>query len=233
MSTIKEFTYSYGELAIEVNEISRLLGYPHGILPDPFSEYVAEAISLAEGLCQIRGAVYFSDEVRFPETKDRILIANTEFAIGKKIGKELLHSESVALFICTAGKKISELSGQLLMGEHPVLGYVYDVLGSIIADSAAEKIHQEIKKLVAIDDLLVTNRYSPGYCQWKVDDQHPLFSLFPEKCCGISLTDSALMHPVKSVSGIIGIGKDVKYRQYTCDLCSLTDCFYRNRPKEK
>jgi hypothetical protein len=66
-----------------------------------------------------------------------------------------------------------------------------------------------------------------------VADQHKLFSFFPENCCGVSLTESALMHPIKSVSGIIGLGKEVRYREYTCNLCGLAECFYRNRNMEK
>jgi hypothetical protein len=65
-----------------------------------------------------------------------------------------------------------------------------------------------------------------------VADQHKLFSFFPANCCGISLTDSALMHPIKSVSGIIGLGKEVKFREYTCDLCSQVECFHRNHQQK-
>jgi len=56
----------------------------------------------------------------------------------------------------------------------------------------------------------ITNRYSPGYCGWDVTEQHKLFQLMPENYCGIKLTPSALMDPVKSISGIIGIGKMLK-----------------------
>jgi hypothetical protein len=35
------------------------------------------------------------------------------------------------------------------------------------------------------------------------------------------------MEPVKSISGIIGIGENVRRRPYTCNLCDLKDCIYR------
>ena len=76
--------------------------------------------------------------------------------------------------------------------------------------------------------LKITNRYSPGYCGWDVSEQKKLFKILPEKFCGIELTDSCLMHPIKSVSGIIGIGKSVKFNEYTCNLCDEADCLYRN-----
>lgn len=226
---IRKFTYSFSQLAINPSEIAVLLGYSDEILPEPFAEYLTETIRKAETFSDICGAVFTTDQVRFSESKDRIVVNSLEFITGKTVAKELRNSESAALFICTAGQEISELSRSLMCGDDPVLGYVYDVLGSVIVEAAMDKIHQEIKEMAASNGQLITNRYSPGYCHWSVADQHKLFSLFPQNFCGISLTDSALMSPIKSVSGIIGLGKDVKYREYTCELCRLTDCFYRNR----
>lgn len=228
---IKQYSYSFSDLAINPLDLAVLLGYLDGKLPEPFSGYVADALRKAETLCNIRGAVFLSDHVQFSEKEDRMIVGGLEFNIGKTIGKELRNSETIVLFIGTAGEKISEISRNLLAGDDPVLGYVYDVLGSLTVEAAIDQIFQEIRKMAESSGQLATNRYSPGYCHWSVADQPRLFSFFPENCCGISLTDSALMYPIKSVSGSVGIGKDVKFREYTCDLCNLTDCFYRNRHK--
>jgi len=40
------------------------------------------------------------------------------------------------------------------------------------------------------------------------------------------------MKPVKSVSGIIGIGRDVKYAPYQCHACEDKNCIYRNRKRQ-
>jgi hypothetical protein len=230
---IKEFSYSFDQINVNPRDIHELLGYADADLPEPFSEYLAEAMKKAETLSDLRGAVYTAKDIRFSEEKDKIVIEGVDFVVGRIVAKELRHSESIALFVCTAGKEISELAKDLLLGDDPVLGYVYNVLGSLTVEAVADKVHQEVREIAVLAGELITNRYSPGYCQWSVGDQHKLFSYFPDKCCGISLTDSALMQPIKSVSGFIGIGKGVKFRKYTCDLCSLTDCFYRNRTKEK
>jgi hypothetical protein len=79
----------------------------------------------------------------------------------------------------------------------------------------------------------ITNRYSPGYCGWDVSEQHKLFRLIPDNFCGIRLTESALMDPVKSNSGIIGIGESVKMNPYTCSLCDLKECAYRKVREKK
>lgn len=228
-----EYSFSFNELAVNSSDVAILLGYPDGILPEPFAVYLSDAMKKAESFCDIRGAIHYINNIHFPEEKGLLNVLGTVFTVGKIVAHELRNSESVVLFVCTAGKEISDLAQNLMVGDNPVLGYVYDVLGSVTVEAVSEKIHQEIREMANSSGELITNRYSPGYCQWSVADQHKLFSFFPDNCCGINLTNSSLMYPIKSISGIIGIGKKVKYRQYTCDLCNLTDCFYRNRHKEK
>lgn len=224
---IYEFNYSFSELPLNKDNLYSLLGFDEGVLPEPFDEYVSEAIKFAEELCKIQGAFCIADNVEI-QSDNRVLIVNEiEFHIGKTIAKELRNLTKIAFFICTAGTPISQNSQKLLKGENPVLGYVLDLIGSLIVEGATDKLQQEIKRIAAGMNMEITNRYSPGYCNWSVADQHKLFSFFPPSCCGISLSDSALMSPIKSVSGIIGLGNHVKFREYTCDLCSQTDCIHR------
>jgi hypothetical protein len=41
------------------------------------------------------------------------------------------------------------------------------------------------------------------------------------------------MQPVKSVSGVIGIGTDVKFMPYTCKFCDMKDCIFRKHKEAK
>ena len=230
---IRPITYSFSELTIDKVNLSAMLGFPEGNLPEPFDLYVAEAFQEAEMICDIQGAYCFTKTIEFGAGNGQLIVDGLEFEIGKTIAKELRHSENLALFICTAGSRISQLSQELLTGENPVLGYIYDVLGSMIAEAATDKLQLEIQKIANEQGSAITNRYSPGYCKWSVADQHKLFSFFPENCCKISLSESALMYPIKSVSGIIGVGANVKFREYTCDLCNQNECFQRSHRRIK
>jgi len=219
---------TFGELTLDRNYLSSVLGFADGILPEPFDKYVEEAFEKAESLSNISGAFCFAKKIEFTNNNSHIKVDEIEFGIGKTVAKELRNATSVVFFVCTAGEGISHSSKELLKGDNPVMGYVMDMLGSMIVEAATDLLQNKIKEIADKDGLLITNRYSPGYCNWNVADQHKLFSFFPPNSCGINLTDSALMFPIKSVSGIIGIGKDVKYRQYTCDLCSQVNCFHKN-----
>jgi hypothetical protein len=108
-----------------------------------------------------------------------------------------------------------------------VLSYIVDTIASVTEEQTTDVLHDHVGKQMQMQGLKITNRYSPGYCDWSVSEQHLLFSFFPVNFCGITLTESALMVPLKSVSGIIGIGKTVKRVDYSCDSCGLKDCTYR------
>ena len=108
-------------------------------------------------------------------------------------------------------------------------GYVYDVTGSEIVEGAADKMQDYLEKTMLASGNRITNRFSPGYCDWDVVEQQKLFRLMPDNFCGISLSESSLMYPFKSVSGFIGAGKNVKRLPYTCHLCDMEDCIYRRK----
>ena len=224
---ITEITFGFDELIIDRTLIIKSLGYNEDSFPDPFPGYLDEAMQDCFQLPDIRGAYRIVDQVEMLASKKSVFADGLEFKVGKTIRDELNDATRLAFFVCTAGKTISEKSEQLLKGDDPVLGYVYDVLGSAIAEAVGDQIQQSIRQEVEKDGDKITNRYSPGYCHWNVADQHKLFSLFNESPCGISLTPSALMHPVKSISGVIGIGGQVSFHDYQCSLCNLDNCVYR------
>lgn len=228
---IKEFNFKFDELIINLKEIGSIMGYGNDPLPAPFDSYVELALSEAQNLTDIRSTCRIIEGIHINNNEFIIQAGKHKFYVGKTVCNELIGAERLAFYVCTAGKTISEKAANLLYGNEPVLGYVYDVLGSIIVEASGELIQTFVKKEIENNGDLLTNRYSPGYCQWPVSDQYKLFSFFSENICGVSLTDSALMYPLKSTSGVIGIGKNVKFREYICNLCSSKDCIYRKIKK--
>jgi len=74
------------------------------------------------------------------------------------------------------------------------------------------------------------SRMAPGSLKdWPIEEQAPLFSLLgdAEKTLGVRLTDSFLMTPTKSVSGIqFAAGQ----RFESCQLCPRDNCLGRRAP---
>jgi hypothetical protein len=223
----KEFNFSFNELHIDYQMINSVLGYENVSLPEPFENYLKEAISLAAKLPDIKAVYRVIDKPVFDEKPRTVKTGEFKFNVAKTVYAELQGSDQLAFFVCTAGKTICEKAAFYLKGEDPVYGYIFDLLGSAIVEAACYKMQSHLKEVIESSGSKITNRYSPGYCHWSVADQHKLFSLLGETPCGVSLTDSSLMSPVKSVSGIIGIGPDVRFREYQCTLCLSENCAYR------
>jgi hypothetical protein len=221
------FKFSFRDLKLTVNQISEVMGYKEGEDSDLVSGLIEEVLIEANEICNVRAQYVVFNEIKFIKETRSLSIKESRFNIKSIVFSQLKKAEAAAVFMCTAGSEIGARSRQAMSEKDLLRGYVYDVIGSEIVEAAADLMQAELEESAASSGLKITNRYSPGYCGWSVAEQHQLFSLVPDNFCGIHLTESALMDPVKSVSGIIGIGKDVKLNPYTCGMCDMKDCIYR------
>ena len=75
----------------------------------------------------------------------------------------------------------------------------------------------------------LSSRFSPGYGDLALDLQRNIFAALDcPKHIGVSLNESLLMSPSKSVSAIIGLNGETSERcVHNCALCTLTNCLYR------
>ncbi|NDW09705.1 vitamin B12 dependent-methionine synthase activation domain-containing protein [Dysgonomonas sp. 520] len=160
--------------------------------------------------------------------KDGIIkVENKDLIVGKQICGYLKKASHLALFVCTAGDIFTKITtGYNANGDY-LEAFVVDAIGSLTVEKAMDNIQEDLAILSEINNLRISNRYSPGYCNWELSGQRRLFSLIGENPINICLTDSCLMNPIKSVSGIIGIGEDIKKKAYGCVICNNSECIYR------
>ena len=230
---LQEYTYRFDEFEIDTDIIGKFMGYESGESPEPIPGLVKEVLQEAHEYCDIKGGYVIAENIRIDRIKHLLIINDTDFSIKKIISGQLKKIDSIALFVCTAGPGISEYSKKLMHKGDFIKGYIADVVGSEIVESAIDYIQDELEVQMKNIGLGITDRYSPGYCGWSVAEQHKLFSFFPDNFCDITLTDSSLMQPIKSVSGIIGIGKNVIRRGYICNRCDMVNCIYREKRDAK
>jgi hypothetical protein len=227
--TGKTFQFDFEDLKLTVSQIEKVLGYTDMKSEVHFSDLIEKALKAAGEVCTIKAEYRIFDNIIFNNIDKTVSLNNITFNIKKIIYGQLKKSESAAIFLCTAGGEIGKMSRNAMKSGDLLEGYIYDVVGSEIAEATADLMQTELEKSLASAGLKMTNRFSPGYCSWDVSEQHKLFQLLPGTWCGIRLTSSALMEPEKSVSGIIGVGKNVTHLAYTCNICDMKDCIYRKR----
>ena len=154
-------------------------------------------------------------------------INHQELNLGRQVCGYIKESTRAALFLCTAGEDFTRMTNALNEQGDIMEAYILDAIGSLTVENAMDKIQDTIRLSYKVEHLKISNRYSPGYCNWPLTDQKALFELIGDNSTGITLSDSCLMTPRKSVSGIIGIGKNLKHHEYGCKICSNTSCMYR------
>ena len=155
----------------------------------------------ASELCQIVGGYKIFTDITIDSTSDTIRINDKIFYPGKKVVQRIKTATQAALFLCTAGAKITEHSRQKSAQGDELMAFILDTIGSVAVDKAADCLLDKILNNITGLGLGITDSFSPGYCDWNVAEQQKLFSLLPSAFCHISLSDTSLMHPVKSVSG--------------------------------
>ena len=72
-------------------------------------------------------------------------------------------------------------------------------------------------------------RFSPGYGDFDIHYQEPLMRMLDcAKTIGLTMTDSYMMSPSKSVTAVIGVSRTQERCPVEgCEACSKTDCEYR------
>jgi len=223
------FRFSFSDLKITVAQMEKFMGYREGESHEPVTELTGKLLKEAESVCTIKAEYWIFPVVKFIEDEKSIAINGVEFNVRKIVYGQIKKADSVAIFLCTAGSEIGNLSRKAMRDGDLLTGYIYDVIGSEVVESAADIMQENLLKEMISEGKKITNRYSPGYCGWDVAEQQKLFHLMPGNFCGVTLNGSSLMNPEKSVSGFIGIGENVKYNQYTCRLCDMKDCIYRKQ----
>ncbi len=216
-----------GQLNISFESVLATLWVTDDSDENPVVITARELYAQLSDICQIRGgyAIFHPKDIDFKAGK--VTIGDTVLDCGRQICGYLRHSEQLILFICTAGEKFTQLRQDFDRNNDYLSGFVVDTLGSMVVEGAMDYIQQQIENSYAAQGCKITNRYSPGYCNWPLVDQRKLFGLLPLNDCGIQLTNSSLMLPIKSVSGLIGVGQQIKKSKYACDICNNKECIYR------
>ena len=211
-----EKTLTYEELRIVPADVYEQMGY-HGVEPD--AETQRETTVVMDDVCQwLRPQFCYFVTPELPP-----------FNMGRIILRQLRGSEAYACFVCTSGGEFEAYQQRFKEQGDMVRVFIADALGSVVAEKTADMMEHHLQEEIDKLGWHHTNRFSPGYCGWHVSQQQQLFPLFHGHTCGVTLNESSLMVPIKSVSGIIGLGPNVRHLDYTCGLCDFKQCYKRKK----
>ncbi|UCG60782.1 MAG: hypothetical protein JSV52_10665 [Candidatus Zixiibacteriota bacterium] len=119
-------------------------------------------------------------------------------------------ASTLALFAVTIGEPICEEISRLFETQDYAAAAMLDAAASEGAELIAHEAEWRLRDQLNENEQLPTGHgsmaFSPGYCGWHISAQAKLFDVLRPEEIGISLNDSFLMNPLKSVTGVIVVG---------------------------
>lgn len=164
----------------------------------------------------------------------------------KALNKCLTNSSEIVIFAATIGLEIDR---RIKRYQHlsPTKALLMQAYGAerveALCDYFCNEIQEQLNETKGVERIKCTPRFSPGYGDLALEVQKDFFSLLDcNRKIGISLGESLLMTPSKSVTAIFGIRdcdiisevngcitdeKNCKNQTHNCSACDKTDCEFR------
>ncbi|HUT68054.1 MAG TPA: hypothetical protein VMW86_05855 [Dehalococcoidales bacterium] len=161
------------------------------------------AIYQVSRVLSIDGAIVDIDGIRFTS---------------RVLSKNLVNQNTVYPFIATAGRELDELP---VPATDVMRRFCLDVIKTVVLVSGIDYLSDYLKEKYSIDSAALMN---PGEIDdWPLAQQKPLFALFggAESQIGVALSESGVMKPMKSRSGIL-FPNDTGF--LSCLLCTQFKC---------
>jgi hypothetical protein len=200
-------------------------------LPEKITRLLDSALEIFQKLAEPRGLLQDLHISEFDAIYDGNGLNAPEGPVPGIVPK----ADGLALFAATLGNSLIARSNELFAGGGPALGFMLDAVNTSGAELLGRQMclrfldllpkrEKESKKLKA-------QYYCPGHCGWHISGQTKLFqTLHPEEI-GMTINASWVMHPFKSISGILVAGEiDIHRFQPSfsfCKQCKEHKCIKR------
>jgi len=199
---------------IDKNAVCQRLGYKGHSIPTSISSSVDSNIKSAYKLIKPRYA--YVPKVIDGTLRQEVFMAGHLVFTSQTISYVLSDCKWAVVFLVTIGGDLEREVSRLMEKGDMLNAFILDTIGSEAAEKAADYLQDAVSETAKAIGYNTTLRYSPGYCDWDLSQQKIIFQIIEPTVLGVNLTESFMMIPRKSVSGVIGIGKFSKSKLPPC-----------------
>lgn len=154
-------------------------------------------------------------------------------AKSNSLSKLLKECNEIIVFSATTGLEIDRyIAKQQKIS--PVKALLANAYGAERIENLCDTFCENIKSEISGEGLFITKRFSPGYGDFPLEAQRELFALLDcSRQIGVSLNESLLMSPSKSVTAVMGIRQEKceDAKEHKCGECGKKDCIFRKQEK--
>ncbi|HVP19724.1 MAG TPA: hypothetical protein VMU36_12060 [Spirochaetia bacterium] len=164
--------------------------------------------------------------------QESVFLAGGSSLNGGPVATVVAGASDLIMAVCTVGEAIDRRIKELQKARHLLTGVLLDELGTWAVDVLRQQLCRRLRGEATAAGLRVSTSLSPGESEWSLADQAVIFSALDAAQIGVSLSPSLVMHPLKSLSLIMGRGSRPLGREggSHCDYCARRDrCTYRCR----
>lgn len=166
---------------------------------------------------------------------DCLVTSDTQVQIGpihissKNLAKNLKGCQRAILFAATIGSSADTLIKRYSI-TNLAKASVIQAAGAALIETFCDSLEESIREEATKRNLYLRPRFSPGYGDFSLEHQRDIFNLLEcSKRIGLTLTDTCLMVPSKSVTAIIGLSSiPNNCHKEKCSSCTNSECEYRD-----
>ena len=224
------------EIKLSLDDVLRSQGADPDVIRSRRPKLVAATeASIERGLPLLKPRVLYEKYAIKSLTHERLELSNHRseggkyYLSGPLIVQHLKRAEAVILVLCTIGRDLDDTLSSVFHTD-PLTALALDGVGSAAVENLGLQACNYFEMQVKNDGLNTSLPLSPGMMDWPVEVGQPqIFSLLDCEEIQVSLTDSWMMVPNKSISMVLGVGIDLSASGATCDFCNLNGvCKYQN-----
>jgi len=214
------------------------LGYPpHHHPATPLQETMDRAYRFYREDTRPRGMIKKTD----PGQAEQLFQIEDRESSRIPLDRIIPRARHFSLFAFTLGEPVSDRINRLFESGDSPTATLLDRIASLACDRAGQILSRRLEREAGNDSPagipLRILLYSPGYCGWKLSAQHRLFDRLKPERIGIRLSETCLMIPLKSISGLF-LGGDPRIHIFTpsypfCKQCRDKTCLQRRQEMER
>jgi hypothetical protein len=197
-------TYNPPRSEISLDHVLRIQGYRDLSTVRDDVRAIATAMTAKGGTLAAPTATFRKVPVDSCEGASLRLSTGTSFK-ADIFGQVLRHCDQVLPFVLTLGEALDNEVGRHLEKSEIVEALFLETVGWLSIEQASRELAIHLQGQIKKDGLCLTRRLGPGYKEWDLLEQKPLFQLFSDTKLPVRLLESCAMFPKKSRSGLYGL----------------------------
>lgn len=208
----------------QIKEAIRYLGYGNHIVEERVQKQIEECFVELSRVMAVKSRYHIFDL----EIKEHTIRIGAMEIISRNLEKNLKGCEKVVVFGATLGIGVDRLMHKYTLTDMSK-AVILQACAAAALEEYCDSCQDEIVALLKEKNKYVRPRFSPGYGDFDIRHQADIIRMLElPKSIGLTMTDSYMLTPIKSVTAVMGVsGENTPCHRQGCENCQKKDCAYR------